>query len=195
MQHNVTIVRVDDPTALPLSNTATANPNDTVVGVQFLRRPRSGRGRAQYGARLGGPAIFQSGGHQVTNPRFRCANPECNGLAGHRGFGVDDDHGDVVDGGFRGAAVLRGRRESVYGHLRGDRTRDHGLRGTDCGQQRAGRRSFEADHVSNAPTPVGDATRPNFIYNQLVNATSVYSPRHRHRAELTRRSKASCLTL
>lgn len=34
-QRNVTIVRVDDPSALPLSNDATANPNDTVIGVNF----------------------------------------------------------------------------------------------------------------------------------------------------------------
>src|SRR5229473_2885086 len=33
-QHNVTIVRVDDPTALPLSN-AGGNPNNPVIGVNF----------------------------------------------------------------------------------------------------------------------------------------------------------------
>jgi len=32
--HQITIVRVDDPTALPLANTA-ANPNDKVIGVNF----------------------------------------------------------------------------------------------------------------------------------------------------------------
>src|SRR6202040_191977 len=32
--HNVTIVRVDDPTALPLSN-AGGNPNNPVIGVNF----------------------------------------------------------------------------------------------------------------------------------------------------------------
>lgn len=32
---NVTIVRVDDPAALPLTNNFTANPNDLVVGVDF----------------------------------------------------------------------------------------------------------------------------------------------------------------
>ena len=32
--HQITIVRVDDPTALPLPNTA-ANPNDKVIGVNF----------------------------------------------------------------------------------------------------------------------------------------------------------------
>lgn len=34
-QYQVTFVRVDDTSALPLSNTATINPNDTVVGLDF----------------------------------------------------------------------------------------------------------------------------------------------------------------
>ena len=33
--HNLSIVRVDDPTVLPLSNTATLDPNDEVVGINF----------------------------------------------------------------------------------------------------------------------------------------------------------------
>lgn len=35
VQHRVSIVRVDDPTALPLTNSATADPNDEVVGIDF----------------------------------------------------------------------------------------------------------------------------------------------------------------
>ena len=34
ISHTVTVVRVDDPTALPIPNTAT-NPNDRVIGVNF----------------------------------------------------------------------------------------------------------------------------------------------------------------
>lgn len=34
-QYQVTFVRVDDTSALPLSNTDTVNPNDTVVGIDF----------------------------------------------------------------------------------------------------------------------------------------------------------------
>ena len=34
-QHQITLIRVDDPSALPLSNTATADPNDTVFGIDF----------------------------------------------------------------------------------------------------------------------------------------------------------------
>lgn len=35
VKHNLTIVRVDDSSVLPLSDTATVNPNDTVLGVDF----------------------------------------------------------------------------------------------------------------------------------------------------------------
>jgi flagellar hook-associated protein 1 len=34
-KHNVTLMRVDDPNALPLANTATADPNDQVIGLDF----------------------------------------------------------------------------------------------------------------------------------------------------------------
>ena len=34
-QHTITLVRVDDPSALPLPNTATATANDTVFGIDF----------------------------------------------------------------------------------------------------------------------------------------------------------------
>lgn len=33
--HNISIVRVDDPSVLPLDNNVTSNPNDTVIGVDF----------------------------------------------------------------------------------------------------------------------------------------------------------------
>ena len=47
VQHNVTIIRVDDPAALPLSNSATAEPNDTVM-VSFFRRRRRGGGATKH---------------------------------------------------------------------------------------------------------------------------------------------------
>jgi flagellar hook-associated protein 1 len=34
-QHHVTIIRVDDPDALPLTDAATADPNDEVIGIDF----------------------------------------------------------------------------------------------------------------------------------------------------------------
>jgi flagellar hook-associated protein 1 FlgK len=39
--HNITIVKVMDPSALPLKDTATSNPNDTVIGINF-NQPMAG---------------------------------------------------------------------------------------------------------------------------------------------------------
>lgn len=41
VRQDVTIVRVNDPSVLPLTNSATANPNDTVIGVNF-NQPMAG---------------------------------------------------------------------------------------------------------------------------------------------------------
>jgi flagellar hook-associated protein 1 FlgK len=41
VRQNVTIVRVDDPSVLPLSNNVTANPNDVVIGLNF-NQPMAG---------------------------------------------------------------------------------------------------------------------------------------------------------
>ncbi|MES1990673.1 MAG: flagellar hook-associated protein FlgK [Pseudomonadota bacterium] len=40
-QHKITIVKVMDPTVLPLAATATSNPNDTVIGINF-NQPMAG---------------------------------------------------------------------------------------------------------------------------------------------------------
>lgn len=40
-EHKISFVKVMDPSTLPLANTATANPNDTVVGINF-NQPMSG---------------------------------------------------------------------------------------------------------------------------------------------------------
>src|SRR4029078_12993030 len=58
-QHQVSIIRVDDPAALPLDESATADPNDEVVGVDF-----SG-GLASVVTQLN--ALF-GGGLQFANP-------------------------------------------------------------------------------------------------------------------------------
>jgi len=55
--HNLSIVRVDDPSVLPLSNTATLDPNDEVLGVNFA----AGMGSvlSQLNAALGPTANLQ----------------------------------------------------------------------------------------------------------------------------------------
>ena len=43
---NVTVVRVDDPSLLPLDNAVTANPTDTVIGIDFSAGPAAAARRA-----------------------------------------------------------------------------------------------------------------------------------------------------
>jgi flagellar hook-associated protein 1 FlgK len=59
-QHNVSIVRVDDPGALPLPDDATANPDDEVIGVNFSGSMASVV--AQLNARFNGKVQFSNTG-------------------------------------------------------------------------------------------------------------------------------------
>ena len=65
--HNLSIVRVDDPSVLPLSNTATLDPNDEVLGINFA----GGMGSvvSQLNAALGTAPIFSF----RIRPARRCA--------------------------------------------------------------------------------------------------------------------------
>ena len=73
-QHQVSIVRVDDPAALPLGNDATADPNDEVIGVDF-----SG-GMAAVVTQLN--ALF-GGGLQFSNPSGTTLQVLDDGAAQH----------------------------------------------------------------------------------------------------------------
>src|ERR1019366_7269069 len=122
VQHNVTIVRVDDPSALPLSNAATANPNDTVIGVDFTG------GAAAVATALN--TALGATGLQFSNPSGAIL--------------------EVINSGSPAITVNAVSTTATATSLTG---------GTAV-----------------LPLFVGGATRPNFIYNQLVNASLEYSP-------------------
>ena len=69
VQHNIAVVGVDDPAALPLPNPTTANPNDTVIGVDLSGGPASVA--AQLNSALGSsrPAILQPYRHGPASSR------------------------------------------------------------------------------------------------------------------------------
>ncbi len=168
VQHNITIVRVDDPSALPLSNTATTDPNDTVIGVDFSGGPASVA--AQLNTALG-----------ATGLQF--SNPSGSTL-------------EVVDSGSPAITVNAVSTTATATSLTGgsaalplflDGTSAYTGAITAAGSQStgyAGRITVNSALVADpsnlvsyqASTPSGDATRPNFIYNQLVNASPQYSP-------------------
>ncbi len=170
VQHDVTIVRVDDPTALPLSNTATANPNDTVIGVNFSN------GLAAVATALN--TALGSAGLQFSNPSgstleiLNATNsPVTVNSVSTTTTATSLTSGSAalplfVDGANPYTGAFAGTGPEITGYA-GRIAVNPAL---------VDNPSLLTTYQTSPPTAVGDATRPNFIYNQLVNATATYSP-------------------
>jgi flagellar hook-associated protein 1 len=170
IQHNVSIVRVDDPAALPLSNSATSNPNDTVIGVDFSGGPASVAAQlntalASTGLQFSNPGgttleVLDSGPGTITVNSASTTKTATSLSSGSGALPLFVDGNGTTP--FTGAITAAGSEMTGY----------------------AGRISVNqalVDGSSNLvtyqpSTPAGDSTRPNFIYDQLTNASLSYSP-------------------
>ncbi|HTA99967.1 MAG TPA: flagellar hook-associated protein FlgK [Bradyrhizobium sp.] len=168
-QHNVTIVRVDDPGALPLSNTG-GNPNDPVIGVNFT----------------GGMAsVVSQLNSALGSANLQFSNPSGSTLR-------------VVDSGTGATAVNSASVTTTASSLTGgsaqlplfiDGTSLYTGAITATGAQQTGYASritvnpalltnpsnFTA-YSTSPPTQAGDTTRPDYLYTQLTSGTFSYSP-------------------
>ncbi|MET0969417.1 MAG: flagellar hook-associated protein FlgK [Tardiphaga sp.] len=165
-QKQISIVRVDDPRVLPLSNSATANANDTVVGIDFSGGMASVT--AQLNAALGSSNLqFSNTGTQLTvlnNVNFStvdAASVTTTSTAMSNGdpqLALFNDNGAA----YTGAITVNGSQST-------------GL---------AGRITVNNAVVSDpsklviysSNTLSGDTTRSAYILNQLNNATFSYGP-------------------
>ena len=169
-QHQVTILRVDDPAALPLSNTATANPNDQVIGVNFTG------GMASIVAQL--------------NTALGAAHLQFSNPSGSTLRVVDDNTSAAV---VNTASTTTTASSLVSGTAQLPLFTDAGSlytgKITASGSQMtglAGRINVNPALVGDpskltvyntAPlTPSGDTTRADFIYSQLTSGSFTYSP-------------------
>lgn len=167
-QHQLTLMRVDDPAALPLANTATTNPNDSVVGIDFSGGMASVV--SQINAALAGTAMTAS-------------NPSGTTLEV-----LDDGAANTVKvnsvSATQTAASLTG---SVQLPMFVDGGQPYSGTITSAGSESvglAGRVSVNASLLANpsalvayqAGTTSADSTRPNFIYNQMTTAALSFSP-------------------
>ncbi len=168
-QHHVTIVRVDDPAALPLSADATAMASDTVIGVDFSD------GLASVAAQLNS---YFNGKVTFSNPSGTTLRVLDDGAANNSS--INDVSTTVTRSGlasgdahlpfFTDAAALYTGAESSTG------SQSIGL---------AGRLTVNAQLVADPSRLVlfqsgvsaGDATRPNFILGQLMDASITFSSR------------------
>jgi flagellar hook-associated protein 1 FlgK len=167
VQHTISIVRVDDPSALPLSNSETTNPNDTVIGVDFsgglgsvvtqLNTALSATG-LQFSAASGLLRTRDTGPGTVTVNSVATTTTTTSLAGGSGALPL------FVDGtaNYTGAITASGDQSIGYA----GRIQVNGALIADPSQLV----SYQAN------TPAGDATRPNFIYNQLVNGSLAFAP-------------------
>ena len=165
-QRQVSIMRVDDASVLPLSNDATADPNDHVVGVDFSGGMASVI--AQLNTALGGSNLqFSGAGSTLTvlnNTGFSTVNAasvtttQTNLTNGSAELSLFTDNGSP----YTGAVGATG---SQITGLAGRLAINNGL---------------VADPsklvLYDASTAAGDTTRSDFILSQLTTATFQYSP-------------------
>ena len=170
-QRSVTLLRVDDTSALPLSNTATSDPNDTVIGLDF-----SG-GLSSIVSQLG--AALGATGLQFSNPSGTTLRI------------LDDGGPNTVDvaavSATRTTTTLTGGGAELPFFLDGSSLYTGAI--SSAGPQAigfAGRIAVNANLLADPSrlvvyqttplTPAGDSARPNFIYDALNGASLVFSP-------------------
>ena len=168
VQHNITIVRVDNPSALPLPNSATPDPNDTVIGVNFSGGPAAVA--AQLNTALGATGL------QFSNPAGTTLEV-LNGAAATITVNAASTTTTATSltGGSGALPLFTDGTTPFTDAITGAGAESVGY---------AGRITVNSAVVADpstlvnyqASTAAGDATRPNYIYNQLVNASLEYSP-------------------
>jgi flagellar hook-associated protein 1 FlgK len=165
-QHTVTIVRVDDPAALPLPNTATGN--SQVVGVNFTGGMTSVV--AQLNAALGTNLQFSNSGTVLNVLNSSSLSSTVNSAS------VTTTTTALASGSPQLALFTDGTTP-ISGTITASGGQDLGLAGriTVNSAVLAAPSSLVVYQTSPA-TPVGDPTRPNFLLNQLTNAALTFSP-------------------
>ncbi|HEX5212005.1 MAG TPA: flagellar hook-associated protein FlgK [Pseudolabrys sp.] len=169
VQHNITIVRVDDPSGLPLSNSDTSDPNDTVIGIDF-----SG-GAAAAASALN--AALGPAGLQFSNPSGTTLEMLNGSPAITLSSASTTTSATSLTGGSATLPLFTDGSTPYTGAFGGSGSQANGYAARiTVNSALLADPSKLVTYQTAPPTPVGDATRPNFIYNQLVNAKLQYSP-------------------
>lgn len=170
-QHRITLKRVNDPSILPLSNNATTDPNDQVIGIDFSGGMASVV--TQLNTALGGAnltfsnpsgnvlRVLDDGAAGLSNVDAASVTATMTSLtSGNAELPFFTDGGQLYTGALTaGGSQMTGfaSRITVNSTLLGDPTRT-------------------VIFSTSPQTPSGDTTRPDFLYDKLVNGQYYYSP-------------------
>jgi len=167
----LTLMRVDDPAALPLSNNVTLDPNDKVVGIDFSGGMASIL--TQINAALGATSLTASspGGNMLRIVDDGSANRvDLNSLTATRTV-------TSFTGGTPELPFFLDANKPYSGAITSGGPQSVGLAGRLVVNS-----SLIADpsklviYQTSPQTPAGDATRPNFILDRIGNTPLTFSP-------------------
>jgi flagellar hook-associated protein 1 FlgK len=166
-QRHVTIIRVDDPSALPLDNSATTDPNDEVIGVEFSAG--LGSVAAQLNDRFNGTMQFDnpSGSH------LRVLDDGAAGRTDIDGLSMTRTVTGLADGG-NALAFFTDATTPYSGFITSTDTQTLGFAGRIAVNPALLGDPSKLVKFS-ASTEVGDPQRPNFIYQQLTGTAFTFS--------------------
>ena len=165
--HNLTIVRVDDPSALPLSASATTDPNDEVVGIDWSGGLSSAV--TQLNALFGG--------------RIQFSNPSGSVLRILDDGAANTSNINAASATVTATSLLSGSPEMPF-FMDGGAVYSGAISGS--GSQKvgfAGRIAINPALIADpsrlvafdANTPSGENARPDFIYKQLTETSLAFS--------------------
>lgn len=171
-KRTLTLMRVDDPTALPLQNSATADPNDRVIGLDFSGGIGSVIG--QLTAALG------SSGPQFSNPSGTTLRILDDGAG--NSVAIDAVTATATVNGLTAGVPELALFVDVNGPYSGA-IRSSGSQSIGFAGRIAVNRNLVADpsrlvvFQTTPLTSAGDGTRPNFLYDRLNDGTLTFAPR------------------
>lgn len=169
--HKITIVRVDDPKALPLSNDATANVNDRVVGVYF------GNGLASVVAQIN--SALGSTGLQFSNPSgntLRALDDGSNNKIDLNAMSTTATLTSLTSGGSEVPLFTDGVG-AFTGAIAANSNQTTGFSGRIAVNPALLADPSRLVVFQTSPlTAAGDTTRPNFLLDRLINARFDYAP-------------------
>ncbi len=169
VQHQITVVRVEDPAALPLANSVTPNPNDQVIGVSFAG------GAAALAARLN--TALGSTGLQFSNPSGSLLQVLNGGpVSTVDSYSATATMTSLISGNPQLPLFTDGATPFT-GTITAAASQTTGFAG-----RIAVNPALLADPTKLTifqtvpPTPAGDSTRSSFISAQLTSAAFLFSP-------------------
>jgi flagellar hook-associated protein 1 FlgK len=168
--HNITVIRVDDPAALPLANTATANPNDQVIGVDFSGGMASvvtqlTTALGATGMQFANPAgtmlrVLNDPGNTISVDSASTTQTMTSITSGNAQLPLFTDGPKV----YSGAIAASGSQVTGYAARIG------------VNSALIANPANLVLYQTSPPTAAGDPTRPTFLFDQLTNATQTFSP-------------------